>query len=275
MVARVSVSSSRRGLTPVVADATLVGHDLVEVVGLFDEDVAERFGLAEQNGLQTDELQHGEEGADEGALGAGVLEELAQADRAVLHGEAALDEVDHLADGDGVLVDGVDGAVAETLENFLEDADEVDGVGGDFALFVGGLQALIFEEVLHAGLGPGGFLDLLLLVEHLGGGFEALVLEEALDEFAARVFGVTEVELGGVAWEKHAGLDVDEQRGGVDELAGGVDVGLLQVARVLEELGGDARHRDVVDVDVLLADEVEQEVEGAVVDQADGDGEGG
>ena len=49
----------------------------------------------------------------------------------------------------------------------------------------------------------------------------------------------------------------------------------LQVVRVLEELRGDARDGDVVDVDVLLADEVEQEVEGAVVDLAYGDGEGG
>src|ERR1700761_4652406 len=111
LVARLAVSSGRRGLTPVVADAALVGHDLVEVVCFFDEDVAEGFGLAEQDGLQAYQLQHGEEGADQGALGAGVLEELAQTDGAVLHGEAALDEVDHLTDGDGVLVDGVDGTV--------------------------------------------------------------------------------------------------------------------------------------------------------------------
>ena len=68
---------------------------------------------------------------------------------------------------------------------------------------------------------------------------------------------------------------MDEQRGDVDELAGGVDVGVLEVVGVLEELGGDAGDGDVVDVDVLLADEVEQEVEGAVVDLADGDAEGG
>ena len=79
----------------------------------------------------------------------------------------------------------------------------------------------------------------------------------------------------GVAREEHAGLDVDEQRGDVDELAGGVDVGVLEVVGVLEELRGDAGDGDVVDVDVLLADEVEQEIEGAVVDLAYGDGEGG
>ncbi len=46
------------------------------------------------------------------------------------------------------------------------------------------------EEGRHAGVGPGGFLDLLLLQQHLRGGLEALVLEQALDELAAGVFGV-------------------------------------------------------------------------------------
>ena len=40
-----------------------------------------------------------------------------------------------------------------------------------------------------------------------------------------------------------------------------------------EELCGDLRNRDVVDIDVLLADQVEEQVERAVVDQANGDRE--
>ena len=102
--------------------------------------------------------------------------------------------------------------------------------------------------------------------EHLGGGFEALVLEEALDEFAARVFGFAAGDVAGVAGEKCLRFDVDQERGHVDELAGGVDIGLLQVLGVFEELAGDAGDGNVVDVDVLLADEVEEEIEGAVVD---------
>gem|GEM_PF-6717458 len=100
------------------------------------------------------------------------------------------------------------------------------------------------------------------------------MFEEALDELAARVFRIA---LGRerVAREEGLGLDVDEQRGDVDELAGGVDVVLLEVVGVLKKLGGDAADGDVVDVDVLLADEVEEEVHGAVVDLADGDAEGG
>ena len=99
------------------------------------------------------------------------------------------------------------------------------------------------------------------------------MLQQAFDELAARIFIERAAELHGVARQQHLALDVDEQRGDVDELARGVDVGFLELVRVLQELRGDAADGDVVDVDVLLADEVEQEVERAVVDLADGDGE--
>ena len=93
------------------------------------------------------------------------------------------------------------------------------------------------RKFLHAGLGPGGLFDLLLLHEHLRGGLEALVLEQALDQFAARVFGVVPPATSeGSRGSSILLLDVDQQRGHVDELAGGVDVGLLEVVGVLEEL---------------------------------------
>ena len=132
----------------------------------------------------------------------------------------------------------------------------------------------VAAEVLHAGIGPGGLFDLLFLEEHLGGGLEALVLEETLDQFAARVFGVAADDVAGIARKEGLRLDVDQERGHVDELAGGVDVDLLEVLGVVEKLAGDAGDGNVVDVDVLLADEVEQKIERAVVDLADGDGEG-
>ena len=49
----------------------------------------------------------------------------------------------------------------------------------------------------------------------------------------------------------------------------------FELVDVSEELRGDLRDGNVVDVDVLLANEIEQEIEGAIVDLADGDGEGG
>ncbi len=258
------------GLAPVVAGLLLVGEDLIEGVGLFDQDVALLDGLVQQDGLQTDKLQHRQEHANEGTLGVGVMEQAAEADGLVLHDEAALDVVDHLGDRDGLFIDIEYGTLTDTLEDVLEDADEVYGVGCDLALSVGGIL-----ELAHARVGPGGLFDLLLLEEHLGGCLETLVLEEAFYELAAGVFGVACEHVGRVAGEQRLRLDVDQQRGHVDELAGGVDVGLLELVGVVKKLRRDAGDGDVVDVDVLLANKVEQKVERAVVDLAYSDREGG
>ena len=123
------------------------------------------------------------------------------------------------------------------------------------------------------GLRPGGLFDLLLLHQHLRRGLEALVLEQPLHQLAPRVFGVAAEDVAGIARQQRLRLDVNQQRGHVDELARRVHVGLLQLMRVVEKLAGDARNRNVVDVDVLLADQVEQQIERPVVDLAHGDRE--
>ena len=161
-----------------------------------------------------------------------------------------------------------DGAVAGALQNVAEDADQVDGVGGDLRL--GGDVVLEFAD---AGIGPGGGLEHLLLLQHLGGVLEALVLQQALDQFAARILGGV-FRADGRARQQHLALDVDEQRGGVDELAGHVHVAGLELVHVGQELRRDLGDGDVVDVDVLLADQVEQQVERAVVYLVDDDREG-
>ena len=123
----------------------------------------------------------------------GVMEQAAQADGLVFHYETAFDVVDHLGDGNRILIDVEDGTLAHAVKNVLKYADEVDGVGGDLLIeiqFVCSSLLRVASEVLHAWVGPGGLFDLLLLLEHLGGGFEALVLEETLDEFAAWIFGL-------------------------------------------------------------------------------------
>ena len=190
-------------LAPVVAGVALVFEDLVEGFGFFDEDVCAEVGLVEEDGLEADELEHGEEHADDGAGCLGVVEEFAEGDGTVFHEQAAFGVVDHLGDGDGVFVDVEDGAGFEAGEDLLENADEVGGVGGDLlfgaeggvgGVGVGAGGVEVFEEVREAGVGPGGFFDLLLLHEHLGGGFEAFVLEEAFDELSAGVFGVGAAE---------------------------------------------------------------------------------
>src|ERR1019366_10580877 len=74
---------------------------------------------------------------------------------------------------------------------------------------------------------------------------------------------------------QHLALDVNEQGCDVDELAGHIDVRGLQLVYIAQELGRNAGDGNVVDVDVLLANQVEQEVEWAVVNLGDDDGERG
>ena len=130
---------------------------------------------------------------------------------------------------------------------------------------ISGSAALIVLELAQAGIGPGGGLEHLLLLQHLGGVLEALMLQQPLDQLAARVLGGL-FGAGGGARQQHLALDVDEQRGGVDKLAGHVHVAGLELVDVGQKLGRDLGDGNVVDVDVLLADQVQQQVERTVVD---------
>ena len=49
---------------------------------------------------------------------------------------------------------------------------------------ISGFGALGVLEFFEPGIRPGGLFDLLLLHQHLRGGLEALVLQQALDQFA-------------------------------------------------------------------------------------------
>ena len=74
-----------RSLAPVVFRTLLIGEDGVEGFGLLDEDVGFLGGLVEKHGLEADEFEHGEEHADESALGVGVVEQAARAYRFIFH----------------------------------------------------------------------------------------------------------------------------------------------------------------------------------------------
>src|SRR5581483_3909244 len=99
-----------------------------------------------------------------------------------------------------------------------------------------------------------------------------LVLDQAVHQLGARVFLFLRA-CGRIARQQHLRFDVDQDRGHVDELGGDVDVEFAEAFHVRQVLGGDFRDGDVVDVNVLLADEIEQEVKGAIVNVADTDGE--
>ena len=261
-------SICRHGLAPVVFDTETVIDDLFELLVFLDVDFAEGAVLAEEDCLKADEFQQCQEHRDDGVRGTGVSEEFGECDGAILHHHATADVVDHLADSDGVFLNVEYGATFGAFQHLAKDADEIEGVGGDVLVGSGGVA-----KIAHAGIGPGGLFQLAFLLEHLGGIAEALVFEEPLDQFVAGIFDFTFGSFGGRARKKHFALDMDEQRRHVNEFTRSIDVRSFEVFDVGQELGSDPGDGNVVDVDVLPADEVEQEVEGAVVDFADSDGE--
>ena len=151
-------------------------------------------------------------------------------------------------------VDLVDGPVLGPVQHLLEGLDQVEQRDRQ-------LRALgLVEERLDLRVRPDVLLDQQLLLQHLGGVLEALVLEEAIDQFLARVLFRGDLVERRVAREQHSGLDVDERRGHVDELGAQFDVELEGPLHVLQVLGGDGGDGDVVDVDLLLADQVQQQI---------------
>ena len=91
------------------------------------------------------------------------------------------------------------------------------------------------------------------------------MLEQPVHQFLARIlFGRNLFELG-IFGQQHARLDVDQGGGHVDELGAQLDVQLESALHVLEILLRDGGNGDVVDVDLLLADQVEQQVERPIV----------
>ena len=101
-------------------------------------------------------------------------------------------------------------------------------------------------------------------MEQLRGALEFFVLDQAVHQVGARVFQF----LGAgqrIGRQEHLRFDVDERRGHVNEVGRDVHVELLELVEIVEILARDLGDRDVVDVDFLLLDQIEQEIERAVV----------
>jgi len=94
--------------------------------------------------------------------------------------------------------------------------------------------------------------------EERAGGLDLLVLDEAVDEHAAGVVALGQVRL---PRQEHLGFDVDQERGDEDELGLPVEIDLRLALEVAEIVAGDRGDGDVVDVDLLLADEEEEQVQ--------------
>ena len=102
-------------------------------------------------------------------------------------------------------------------------------------------------------------------MQHLRRAFEPLVLQQTVDQFFTRIFFRNQLGQRRIARQQHFRLDVDQRRGHVDELGAQLDIHLGGALDVFEILSGDLSDRDVVDVDLLLADQVQQQIERPIV----------
>ena len=109
------------------------------------------------------------------------------------------------------------------------------------------------------------------VLEVVRGALEAAVLDETLDELVLGVEVVLELDL--LPGEEGAGLDRHQGRCDHEELARHLDVEVLERADVVHVRVRHVREPHVLDLDLLLLDEVQEQIEGALEDLVEADGE--
>ena len=108
----------------------------------------------------------------------------------------------------------------------------------------------------------------LALLQVRGRVLEFFILDELADEFPAWVLGLI-VALGLrllVHRQQFPALDVHECRGHHEELAGDLEVELAHQIDVFDELSGNFRQVDLVNIHLLLFHQVKEQVERAFED---------
>ena len=88
----------------------------------------------------------------------------------------------HVADRNFFVPDLVDRPALDPLQHLAEGLDQIEQADREAGVVV------LRDELLHLRIRPDVFFDHALLLQHLGGVFEALVLEQALHQFFARIF---------------------------------------------------------------------------------------
>jgi hypothetical protein len=101
-------------------------------------------------------------------------------------------------------------------------------------------------------------------LRHLGqsrsGQLHLLVFQQSAHQFGAWVLGFLPFsDLFGR--QQHARLDLDEHGGHQEIFGSQFQVAAADFVHVAEVLAGDPRHRNVEDVEVLLADEIQQQIQ--------------
>ncbi len=157
-------------------------------------------------------------------------------------------------------LDLVDRPILRPFQHFAERLDQVEQTYRKAGIVI------LRDELLHLRIRPDVFFDDALLLQHLGRVLEALVFEQPLDQFLARVlFGFTFLAQRRIGRQQQARLDVDQRRGHEDELRADVEIHLARLIQIGEVLRGDGRDRNIADVDLLFADQIQQQIERSVV----------
>ncbi len=95
-----------------------------------------------------------------------------------------------------------------------------------------------------------------------GGHLHLLVFEQAAHQLGARVFGLFAFGLL-LGRQQHARLDLDEHCRHQQILGGQLQVAAADLVHIRQVLLGHPHHGDVEDVEVLLADQVQQQIQRA------------
>ena len=174
--------------------------------------------------------------------------------------ELILQVADHVAHGHVGRFHFVYRAVLDPFQHLAERLHQVEEGDGETRVVVLG------DERLDLRIAPDVLLDHALLLQHFGGVLEALVLEQAVHEFLAGIFGGFAFHFQRrVARQQHARLDVDQGGRHVDEFGAQIDIHFTRFVHVLEVLRRDGGDRDVLDFNLLFADQVQQQIERPIV----------
>ena len=98
------------------------------------------------------------------------------------------------------------------------------------------------------------------LAQLLGGQLDLLVLQQAAHQFGARVLGFLAIVLL-LGRQQHARLDLDEHGRHQQVLGRQLEVAAADFVDIAHVLARHVQHGNVEDVEVLLADQVQQQVQ--------------
>ena len=103
------------------------------------------------------------------------------------------------------------------------------------------------------------------MLQHFGRIFEFFVLQQAIHQLLARIVAFALSGQGRVLRQQHFGLDVDQGGRHIHKFGAQIDVHLAGLFHVLKILGCNLCDRNVANVDLLPANQVQQEVERAFI----------